>query len=87
MPPVAIERGTDDVVPAARKLYLEQEGSEEGWQAWSNPPDKNIAPPGPRPVQFTRPLPDFSLKDASGRAWRLADLRGKTIYLNVWATW
>jgi cytochrome c biogenesis protein CcmG/thiol:disulfide interchange protein DsbE len=33
------------------------------------------------------PAPDFTLKDLSGRPYRLADLRGKVVFLNLWATW
>jgi len=31
--------------------------------------------------------PDFSLRDLEGRVYRLADLRGKVVFLNLWATW
>ena len=30
---------------------------------------------------------DFTLPDLSGTAVRLADLRGKIVFLNLWATW
>lgn len=33
------------------------------------------------------PAPDFVLKDLHGQARRLSDLRGKVVFLNVWATW
>ena len=33
------------------------------------------------------PAPNFTLQDLSGHTYRLADLRGKVIFLNVWATW
>lgn len=32
-------------------------------------------------------VPDFELVDLQGRTWRLADLKGKTAFINVWATW
>jgi len=32
-------------------------------------------------------LPPFKLNDLSGRTWSLADLSGKTLFINVWATW
>jgi len=31
--------------------------------------------------------PDFSLKDADGRAVRLSEYRGKVVLLDFWATW
>jgi cytochrome c biogenesis protein CcmG/thiol:disulfide interchange protein DsbE len=33
------------------------------------------------------PAPDFALNDLSGKSWRLADLRGKVVLVNFWATW
>lgn len=31
--------------------------------------------------------PLFELKDTQGRTWKLADLKGKVVLLNFWATW
>jgi peroxiredoxin len=31
--------------------------------------------------------PDLSLKDINGKTFRLADLRGKVVLVNFWATW
>jgi len=33
------------------------------------------------------PAPDFVLNDLYGQTLRLSDLRGKIVFLNVWATW
>jgi thiol-disulfide isomerase/thioredoxin len=33
------------------------------------------------------PLPPFSLTDLDGHTWTLAELTGKTLFINVWATW
>ena len=30
---------------------------------------------------------DFTLKDLTGKPWRLRELRGKTVLVNFWATW
>jgi peroxiredoxin len=34
-----------------------------------------------------KPAPDFSLADLRGNAVRLANLKGKVVFVNVWATW
>ena len=33
------------------------------------------------------PAPDFTLADLQGTPYRLADFRGKVVFLNLWATW
>jgi len=33
------------------------------------------------------PVGDFEAKDLSGKTWRLADLKGKVAFVNVWTTW
>lgn len=30
---------------------------------------------------------DFSLKDLDGKTWKLSDLKGKVVLVNMWATW
>jgi peroxiredoxin len=34
-----------------------------------------------------REHPEFTLKDLTGKTWRFADLRGKVVLVNFWATW
>jgi thiol-disulfide isomerase/thioredoxin len=34
-----------------------------------------------------KPLPEIKFEDGNGAALTLADLRGKTVLLNIWATW
>ena len=31
--------------------------------------------------------PDFSLPDLNGKPYRLSELRGRIVFLNLWATW
>jgi len=38
-------------------------------------------------VSAALPASAFSLKDAEGKTWRLADLKGKWVVVNFWATW
>jgi len=34
-----------------------------------------------------REHPEFALKDLSGKSWTFAELRGKVVLVNFWATW
>lgn len=34
-----------------------------------------------------RPSPDFDFEDIDGKHWTLADLKGKYVYIDIWATW
>ncbi len=34
-----------------------------------------------------RPVPDFTLRDLSGKTWKLSDLKGRVVMVNFWATW
>lgn len=34
-----------------------------------------------------RPSPDFDFEDINGKHWTLADLKGKYVYIDIWATW
>jgi Redoxin len=40
-----------------------------------------------RPADEGRKLPDLAFRDASGQPRSLADWHGKTVLLNLWATW
>ncbi len=66
----------------------------------SGPPEAELAPPlaaeaTPSPQQrfsFTlldkpRSLPQLRFVDGDGRTLTLADFRGRTVLLNIWATW
>ncbi|WP_454803194.1 redoxin domain-containing protein [Mucilaginibacter phyllosphaerae] len=35
---------------------------------------------------LNKPAPDFTLKDLTGKQWRLTELKGKTVVLNFWFT-
>lgn len=68
-------------------------------QASSNPPPSAESPAAVAPggaskftAKFVRPdaptpPPDHVIYDASGKAMKLADLKGKVVVMNIWATW
>lgn len=39
------------------------------------------------PWKAEQPVPAFEGTDLQGRVWRLADLRGKAVLINFWASW
>ena len=41
----------------------------------------------PARATIGKPAPLFTLQDTEGRIWSLADLRGKVVFINFWATW
>ncbi len=41
----------------------------------------------PPKVEVGSPAPDFVLKGLDGTEYRLSDLRGKVVFVNLWATW
>ncbi len=38
-------------------------------------------------VRPRKPLPEFTLRSMDGKPWTLADVRGKVVIINLWATW
>ena len=81
----------DELSDNAQRLWKELGGTEQGWQAYlaRNEASKNmteVAAAATWDVKNT-PLPDFELTDLQGRKWKLADLKGKVAFINLWATW
>ncbi|EFI53097.1 TlpA disulfide reductase family protein [Afipia sp. 1NLS2] len=42
---------------------------------------------GITPIAPPKPVPTFSFVDEAGHTFRLADLKGRAVLLNLWATW
>lgn len=38
-------------------------------------------------AEIGKPAPGFTLTDIQGKTWSLADLKGKVVLLNFWASW
>jgi len=47
---------------------------------------KNRAEPPPSPMEG-KPAPDFDLPSLAGGNVKLANLKGKLLFINIWATW
>ena len=38
-------------------------------------------------MEIGKPAPDFVLQEASGKVWKLSSLKGKVVFVDIWATW
>jgi hypothetical protein len=78
----------DELADNALKLWNSLGGTEEGWKTWYARPAAELAAKSQLIWEkANEPLPSFELADLQGKTWRLADLKGKEILLNFWATW
>src|ERR1043166_4300072 len=83
--------GKDQLNENAQRLWKELGGTEQGWQAYlarnelskSKPEAAEVATWDAKNTLLT----DFELTDLKGRNWKLADLKGKVAFINLWATW
>lgn len=78
----------DNLTDEARLLWKDIGGTEVAWSVWTKPP-------GAKPAELAegrwekpkKPIPQFELADLSGKTWKLKTLEGKTVLINLWATW
>lgn len=87
--PPGMEAGTleDDLLDDAKAYFLANGGSEAAFTLWSTlRPGKTDEPAG-RWETPKKPLPAFELSDLSGKTWKLKQLEGKALLINLWATW
>jgi thiol-disulfide isomerase/thioredoxin/tetratricopeptide (TPR) repeat protein len=88
-PPAPLRgRVDDEVLDGAHEIWKLSGGSEELWALWSKPPvrtGREIT--DSRWEQPRKPLPAFELSDLAGKKWTLKTLEGKTLFINLWATW
>ena len=78
----------DPLMEEARALWKDTGGTETAWNVWSKPPaGKTEELAEGRWEKPTRSIPQFELADLSGKTWKLKTLEGKTLLINLWATW
>lgn len=78
----------DNLTDEARLLWKDMGGTEVAWSVWSQPP-------GAKPAELAegrwekpkKQIPSFELADLSGKTWKLTTLEGKSVLINLWATW
>ena len=83
---------SDFMLDEAKALWKEMGGTETAWARWSNPlegrsPAAEQKPKEGRWEKPTKELPSFELSDLGGKTWRLKQMEGKIVMINLWATW
>ena len=77
--------------PRSLGVWRRQGGSEEGWRALAESVAVTLEPMALDDAwaweELDRPLEDFTLQAVDGRVWRRADLAGRVVLVNFWATW
>jgi thiol-disulfide isomerase/thioredoxin len=81
----------DELADNAQRLWKELGGTDEGWSAYlaRNEASKSSTEVAEAATwdSKSQALPDFALTDLQGKSWKLADLKGKVAFINLWATW
>jgi thiol-disulfide isomerase/thioredoxin len=93
---IAISSVNPELRKRFRALWDEQGGTAEGWEIATKrlpapkPPEQPLVGVASEFAAWTKTdkaLPEASLRDALGKTWSVSSLKGKTTFLNVWATW
>jgi thiol-disulfide isomerase/thioredoxin len=78
----------DILTDEARALWKDMGGTEVAWTVWSKTPGaKSQELTEGRWEKPKKAMPSFELADLTGKTWKLKSLEGKSILINVWATW
>ena len=87
-------RGATPVSPNAQntpeenldRLWKELGGTSAGYTLLMDKPKADAATDS-RWERPKNPLPEFAVSDLQGKTWKLANLEGKAVLINIWATW
>jgi len=78
----------DELADNAHQLWASLGGTDDGWRLWyGRRADALANQAGLTWEDVSLPLPAFELADLNGKTWTTAALKGKTTFLNFWASW
>jgi thiol-disulfide isomerase/thioredoxin len=78
----------DTLLADARRVWIASQGSEAAFAIWSQP--GTASNPVLAEGRWEKPdkeLPSFELADLQGKTWKLTQLEGRKVLINIWATW
>jgi len=77
----------DNLADDAHTLWASLGGTDDGWKSWYADRAAALANQSHLTWETAQdPLPPFQLTDLQGKTWQLADLKGKVVFLNFWAS-
>ena len=78
----------DELAGDAHRLWTSLGGTEGGWKLWyGRRADALVNQAVLTWEDANQPLAAFELADLNGKTWNMASLKGKTTFLNFWASW
>jgi thiol-disulfide isomerase/thioredoxin len=81
-------RINDPLAGDARAYFIENGGSASVYALWSRRPAiKAVERSDGLWETPKRELPSFALADLSGQTWKLKQFEGRSLLINLWATW
>jgi len=83
-------KGTDVMKEVLKKEYVKSKGSDNGFDQYIASLEgaaKEKAKADLAKTMINQPAPAFALKDLDGKTVSLADLKGKVVIVDFWATW
>lgn len=79
---------TDELADESKKLWTSLGGTEQAWSMWYGRRANELAQSASlRWDETNEPLAAFELSDVNGKIWNVEALKGKTTFLNFWASW
>ncbi|MDO3627801.1 redoxin domain-containing protein [Mucilaginibacter sp. BT774] len=82
--------GTESMKTLLKNEYVKKKGSDNGYDGYLASLQKTFKDKTRSELAKTminQPAPSFALKDLDGKAVSLADLKGKIVIVDFWATW
>jgi len=83
-------QATQEMKDQLKTLYVKVKGSDAGYNEYIASVNKSLAEKIRKDMakqMITLPAANFTLKDVDGNEVTLADLKGKVVVLDFWATW
>jgi thiol-disulfide isomerase/thioredoxin len=77
----------DEAKEGYERLWKELGGTDSGADAWLVAAASSKAAADGNWERVGKDLPDAKLVDLNGKTWTLSELKGKTVLINVWASW